>query len=65
MHKLLTVWLFISSPFWLSACYESVNVTLHEPGEYKGHEDPLLSKMKQQQLQEKLDERFKVSQSDR
>lgn len=65
MRKLFTGLLLVGTAFITSGCYENMDVTLHEPGEYKGHEDPLLSKMKQQQLQEKLDERFKVSQSDR
>jgi hypothetical protein len=49
----------------LTACYEDVGVSLHEPGEYKGQKDPLLSELQKQQLQKDLDERFKVSQSDR
>lgn len=54
-----------SSLFWLSACYDDVGTTLHEPGKYKGATDPLLAQMKTPQLQEQLDQRFKTGQHDR
>jgi len=65
MRILVTVLFLVSSSLLLSACYEDVGVSLHEPGEYKGQKDPLLSELKKQQMQKDLDERFKVSQSDR
>jgi hypothetical protein len=65
MRILGIVLLVVSSSLLLSACYEKVGVSLHEPGEYKGQKDPLLTKMKDPQLQKDLEERFKVSQSDR
>ncbi len=65
MRILVTVLFLVSSSLMLSGCYEDVDVSIHEPGEYKGQKDPLLSELKQQQLQKDLDERFKAGQSDR
>jgi hypothetical protein len=65
MHKPVNVALIISSAFILSGCYQDVSVTLHTPGEYKGRTDPLLAKLKTPGWQNKLSERFKLSQSDR
>ena len=46
----------------LAGCsYESREVTLHEPGVYKGAKDPLLARQEQQEL---ID-RFKLVQTDR
>lgn len=43
----------------LSACYESSSVTRHEPGVYKGEDDPLVSKLEgDSEFREKLDSRF-------
>jgi len=41
---------------------EPRSVTMHEPGVYKGSEDPLLAKQPQQQI---LIDRFKLVQTDR
>ncbi len=49
----------------LSACYESPDATLHEPGEYKGGRDPLLAKERTPEQQERLKERFTLVQTDR
>lgn len=65
MRKFFTGGLLLGSVLWLGGCYENVGITLHEPGEYKGQNDPLLSELKQAQLQEQLNERFKAGQSDR
>lgn len=47
------------STMLLAACYESPGVTLHDPGEYKGQQDPLVSKLDgDSELGEKLDGRF-------
>ena len=48
----------------LAGCYETADVTVHEPGKYKGGSDPLL----QQQAtarEEALRKRFEVGQLDR
>ncbi|ADE14751.1 hypothetical protein Nhal_1617 [Nitrosococcus halophilus Nc 4] len=49
----------------LSGCYESMEVTLHEPAEYKGPEDPLLAKQRSPEQQAQLRERFERVQTDR
>jgi hypothetical protein len=52
-------------PMSLTACAERANVTLHEPGVYKGAADPLLAKQQNPQQIETLQERFAKGQSDR
>lgn len=42
----------------LAACYESPGVTVHEPGEYKGAQDPLHDKLAEESHREALDARF-------
>lgn len=43
----------------LGACYESADVTRHEPGVYKGQQDPLVSKLRSDdELRDRLDSRF-------
>ena len=51
-------------PLSLTACAERADVTLHEPGVYKGGEDPLLAKQDSQYVQT-LQDRFARGQSDR
>lgn len=43
----------------LVGCYESADVTRHEPGVYKGANDPLTNKLANGgELREQLDQRF-------
>lgn len=49
----------------LTGCYESPDVTVYEPGVYKGSDDPLLDKITAEQRQEQLVERFRAVQTDR
>ncbi|MGD2099284.1 MAG: hypothetical protein PVG35_17025 [Desulfobacterales bacterium] len=49
----------------LWGCYESTGVAFHEPGVYKGKQDPLLGKLRQTEVQQQLVERFKMVQTDR
>ena len=49
----------------LTACSDSNEVTLHEPGEYKGAVDPLIEKQASAEQQEKLIQRFNQIQTDR
>ncbi len=49
----------------LSGCYESPDVTVHKPGVYKGAYDPLLDKVRTQEHQQALRERFNQVQTDR
>ena len=48
----------------LSGCWESTDVTLHEPGKYKGTEDPLLDPGATSRV-ETLRKRFDLVQTDR
>ncbi len=49
----------------LGGCYEPPEVTLYEPGVYKGTTDPLLEKLRSGERQSQLLERFKTVQTDR
>lgn len=49
----------------LTACGERADVTLHEPGVYKGGADPLLAKQEDPQHVGALQNRFAKGQSDR
>ena len=49
----------------LGGCYESPDVTVYEPGVYKGKPDPLLDKLHAEKRQEQLIERFHAVQTDR
>lgn len=52
-------------PMSLTACAERADVTLHEPGVYKGSEDPLLAKQQNPQHIETLQKRLAMGQTDR
>lgn len=49
----------------LYGCYESPDVTVFEPGVYKGKSDPLLDKQKSAQRDQQLADRFNAVQTDR
>lgn len=49
----------------LGACYDDVDTTLYEAHQYKGGDDPLLSKLEQGELQQQLEQRFQEGQRDR
>lgn len=65
LRKIFSLTLLCSCVFLLGGCYQDVNVSLHEPGKYEGRTDPLLAKLKTPDLQAKLQQRFKLSQTDR
>ena len=65
MRKLRTILVLAGMAVALGGCYEDMGVTVHEPGEYKGKKDPLVATLKQQQMQESLEQRFKTGQTDR
>lgn len=48
-----------------TGCTENTTVTLHEPGVYKGDNDPLLAKQKDPEHIEALQQRFVRGQTDR
>ena len=65
-----------AKPFWtglsvtvlalaLTGCFEKPEVTLHEPGQYMGREDPLLKVSGTSEQQERLAKRFHMVQTDR
>lgn len=49
----------------LTGCYESTSVTMHEPGVYKGSQDPLLAVEGSQDHQANLRKRFEEGQAPR
>ena len=49
----------------LGGCYETTTPKQYEPGVYKGSKDPLLDKLKQDDLRSELDERFMTAAQDR
>lgn len=50
----------------LPACYRSpADFTYHQPGDYKGRNDPLLAKQQTVDQQQELVQRFKQVQTDR
>ena len=57
--------LLLAAGVLLAGCYESTDVTVQEPGVYKGKTDPLLKKMETASLQGQLDDRFRTGQMDR
>lgn len=48
----------------LAGCYETPDITLHQPGEYKGPKDPLLNQQASSR-DEALKKRFEVAATDR
>lgn len=49
----------------LTACYEEPELTLYEPGVYKGRTDPLLELERTDEQQSKLRRRLELGQTDR
>lgn len=49
----------------LAGCYEDTDVTVHEPGEYKGMKDPFVESKSAAAREETLQERFQMVQTDR
>lgn len=54
----------LASVLSMSGCYETADVTVHEPGKYKGADDPLL-KQQAAAREEALRKRFDLVQADR
>jgi len=55
----------LASAVIVSGCYESADVTVHEPGQYKGMKDPLLDAKSTAEREEVLQKRFQLVQVDR
>lgn len=63
MIPLRAIWL--GGVLILTGCYESPEVTLHQPGQYKGTRDPLLVKQQSPEQQARLRARLGQGQTDR
>jgi len=63
MRKVTTIAIGVFA-LGLASCYEPADVTVHEPGVYKGPKDPLLSKDTKKRNEE-LTARFNQVQRDR
>lgn len=63
--KFITLLGVVGALIVLSGCYESPDVTVHEPGVYKGTRDPLIAKQRSPEQQQTLRERFSLVQPDR
>lgn len=64
MRIMATLTLALMTAPGLSGCWESTDVTLHEPGKYRGTEDPLLEPGATSRV-ETLRKRFELVQTDR
>ena len=66
LHGVLCSTLLILAAAVLDGCYENPReTTLHEPGVYKGTVDPLLGELQKPALQQQLQDRFSLVQTDR
>lgn len=65
MLRRLMVPLLAAGAVTLAGCYDEPGVTLHEPGVYKGDQDPLLGKIAAEGHHEELADRFRTVQTDR
>ena len=63
MTKMLATLGLAASALLLAGCYESPEVTLHEPQQYLGEKDPLMGDAAARQ--EQLRKRFEMVQIDR
>ncbi len=63
-NRTLAVAVALAATVVLSGCWEDPEVTLHEPGEYKGSRDPLLNQQASARV-EQLQKRFQLVQMDR
>ncbi len=57
-RRLLTAASALALAAVLTGCYEDPDVTVYEPGVYKGKEDPLLAKLEDPEFRASLDARF-------
>lgn len=61
----VTLTLLIVATMALGGCYESADITLHDPGVYRGGSDPLLAKQASPEQKARLSQRFEMGQTDR
>ena len=55
----------LASAVIMSGCYESADVTVNSPGQFKGMKDPLLDAKSTAEREEVLQKRFQLVQVDR
>ncbi len=66
MSKRMSMVLLLSAlALGVGGCYQSPDVSLHEPGVYKGRKDPLLALEGSSEQQQRLLDRFNMVQTDR
>lgn len=63
--RIRTVGLAILAALALSGCYEDASVIIHEPGVYKGSQDPILDNPRTAEQQEALRKRLSDGQGQR
>ena len=64
VKRTITMALALVAVLGLAGCWESTDVTVHEPGKYMGTKDPLLSQQGSSRT-ESLRQRFQLVQADR
>jgi len=64
VKRTITMALALVAVLGLAGCWESTDVTVHEPGKYMGTKDPLLSQQASSRTQS-LRQRFQLVQADR
>ena len=64
MRKVIVTLLTVAA-IALGGCYESPDIALHEPGVYKGGNDPLLAMQASPEQMTRLTKRFQRGQTDR
>lgn len=67
MASRISIAVLLAAMFMLGGCYDSpAEVTLYEPGKYKGEEDPLLRQIAEDpEHHERLSRRLQQGQTDR
>lgn len=65
MGRLTVALLVAASAAILAGCYEDTDITLHDPGVYRGAKDPLLALQANPEQQARLVQRLREGQGDR
>ena len=64
MNRRILAGAVVAASLSMTGCWESADVTMHEPGKYKGKSDPLLAQQGASRS-EALKKRFQLVQMDR
>lgn len=65
LHRMLTVGSLAALAAMATGCGRATDVTVYEPGVYKGADDPLLARQATPEHKALLKERFSAGQTDR